>query len=347
MESLEAISALRALADTTRLQVARLLVEGPFSVSEIQDVLGLGQSTVSHHLKVLADAGLLACRREGRLAWYGWEGALSPAGASLKQFVQLHARTIDAPARRRLGRVFDARGEGTRRFFDGAIDPSTTPPASVKAPAPAVDVVARMMALLPKSNVAIDLGTGVGRLLGPLRERAKRVLGVDQSPRMLDGAARLVSQERWPNVELRLGALEHLPVADGEADLAIAHQVLHHLAQPEKALAEAHRALRAGGGLVVADYLPHEREWMRDEYADLWLGFAPAHVTRLLEEAGFAQVGVESRPGKGDELGMFVAHARRGPDGPALVHRSSKEGPRPRRAGRQAMPQASERTRRR
>ncbi len=342
MESEEAIPALRALADQTRLQVARLLVEGPLSVGEIQEVLGLGQSTVSHHLKVLSDAGLCGCRREGRVAWYGWESQLSPARAALKRFVQHHVRALDREAARQLKRVFEARTEHTRRFFNGDPQGAGAPPASVKPPAPAVDVVARMMAAAPQAEVALDLGCGLGRLIGPLRARAPRVVGVDQSPRMLDGARQHAFERGWHDVDFRLGSLEHLPIADREAGLAVAHQVLHHVARPEQALAEAHRALTDGGVLVVADYLPHDREWMREEYADVWLGFDPAFVERLFADAGFVDVRLERRAGRGDQLGMFVAAGRRSEAQPVSVPASKarpvRSGGRTRAAPRRAPP---------
>lgn len=349
MDNADAIAALRALADATRLQVARLLVEGAFNVGEIQDVLALGQSTVSHHLKVLAEAGLLACRREGRLAWYGWHAELTPAQASLQQFVKSHARALDNAARHRLKRIFDLRVERTKRFFDGATDPFGEGPAGARPPAPAVDVIAAMVARLsPSCAVAVDLGTGSGRLLGALRDRARKVIGVDQSARMLAQAQRHAAECGWHDVELRLGALEHLPLADGEADAAVAHQVLHHVARPEAALVEAHRALRSGGLVVVADYLPHDRERMRDDFADLWLGFDPEAIARLLEQAGFTDVLVESFAGTGELLGMFVAAGRRGPGGPALAKPDENNGSRPRRAApKTTMRGASDRTRRR
>jgi SAM-dependent methyltransferase len=344
METPDAIAGLRALADQTRLQVARLLAEGAFNVGEIQSVLDLGQSTVSHHLKILTEAGLVGCRKEGRLSWYAWGGELTPAQAALQSFVNAHAQPLDADARTRLREVYEARVERTRRFFD---ESGLTPvPAIGKAPAPAIDVVPELLRLLPRVRVAVDLGTGGGRLLGPLRQRASRVIGVDQSPRMLVTAERQAAGEGWTDVELRLGTLEHLPLADGEADAAVAHQVLHHLARPEAAVVEAHRVLRAGGRLLLADYLAHEREGMREEYADLWLGFEPVEVARWLEAAGFIEVAVATFPGDDARLGMFVATGRRGPGGPALAQREPTG--RLRRSPRKSpMRGASERTRRR
>jgi ArsR family transcriptional regulator len=160
-----------------------------------------------------------------------------------------------------------------------------------------------------------DLGTGAGRLLASLRTRGKRVIGIDASPNMLARAAGLAREAGWTDVELRLGALEHLPLRDGEIDVAVAHQVLHHAAQPAIVLEEARRVLRPGGWLIVADFLPHDREWMREELADLWLGFDPAVLSRMLRTCGFLDVSLRKFQGRGDQLGMFVATARRPENG--------------------------------
>ncbi len=344
VETTDAIPALRALADATRLQVARLLVDGPFNVGEMQEVLDLGQSTLSHHLKVLTDAGLLACRREGRLSWYGWHADLPPAKAALRAFVMSHARELPDRAMGRLAHIFEARSEQTRRFFEAPTFGRVSD--QQRAPAPAVDVLAGMLARLPADGLVVDLGTGSGRLLAKLRQRARRLIGVDQSPGMLAEAQRRVRDEAWRDVELRLGTLEHLPLADAEADAAVAHQVLHHVARPEAVIVEAHRVLRPGGTLVIADYLPHDREPMREAYADLWLGFAPELLARWLEEAGFEQLHVESFAPAGDELGMAVVSGRRGPAVPALASRGpTARTVRPER--KPSMRPASDRPRRR
>jgi SAM-dependent methyltransferase len=299
---------LRALADSTRLAVARLLAEGAFNVGELQEVLGSGQSTVSHHLKILADAGLLNCRREGRLAYYQWEASLPPPLEALRSFVKQFAPTLDGQAKQRLHRVFESRAERTRQYFNG---PSAEALASERSTVTGVDVIGPLVAYVAAGATVVDLGTGAGRLLGPLRDRAGRVIGIDASPRMLERAGKLAQERGWSEIDLRLGSLEHLPLRDGEVDVAVAHLVLHHAAQPETALAEAFRALRPGGQLVVGDFLPHDQEWMREELADHWLGFPPEAFSRMLVEVGFAQVEIARYPGRPGELGMFIAAARR------------------------------------
>lgn len=310
MSRTDPTAALRALGDANRLSVARLLVEGAFNVGEVQAVLGIGQSTASHHLKVLSDAGLLECRKEGRLGWYGWPSVLPAPLEALRVFVRDHAPELPADARRRLHRVFEERAERTRTFFAGPAGPAA---ASERATLLGPDVTPLVVEALPAGGVVVDLGTGAGRLLPALGARAERVIGIDASPRMLEAAGRMTHDALSGSVELRLGALEHLPLADAEADAAVAHQVLHHAARPEAALAEARRALKPGGVLVVADFLPHQHEWMREELADQWLGFAPSAVERMLAAAGFTDVSVRRVPARKGALGMFVARAVRAP----------------------------------
>jgi ArsR family transcriptional regulator len=306
------LPALRALADGTRLELARLLLEGPFNVGEVQEILELGQSTASHHLKILVDGGLLATRREGRLAYYQWASSLPPPLEALRAFVRDYAPALQGDARRRLHQVYETRADRSRRFFEGpGVEVLAHGQASERAGSLSADVIGPIVEQIPRGSIVADLGTGAGRLLGSLRSHASRVIGVDASPRMLERAGKLARDSGWEDVELRLGTLEHLPLRDGEADVAIAHQVIHHAAQPAIALAEARRALKPGGHLIVGDFLPHDREWMREELADQWLGFDPKTFTALLEAAGFEEIQLSRHEGRGDELGMFVASGRR------------------------------------
>lgn len=338
--ALASVAGLRALADTTRLAVARLLAEGAFNVGEVQEVLALGQSTASRHLKILMDAGLCDLRREGRLAFYQWSTSLSPAQEALRRFVREHCDLLDGDARTRLHEVYERRAERTRRFFDG---PAADALAAGKLAYPNVDVIALMIERLPASECAVDLGTGAGRLLGPLRSKAKRVIGIDGSPRMLEVATRRAREQKWDGVELRLGALEHLPLGDGEADAVVAHLVMHHAGVPEAVIAEIRRVLAPGGTLVVGDYLPHEVEAMRQQLADQWLGFEPWRFAALLQAAGFEAVKVDLRAGSPGVLGMFVATATaplaKHKSGPDVRAHQPPTGQPP--AKRKALPQAA------
>ena len=103
---------------------------------------------------------------------------------------------------------------------------------------------------------------------------------------MLEEAKRNLG-EKSSAVELRLGELEHLPLADNSVDIAVACMVLHHIAQPEKVLAEAVRVIKGGGSLIIVDLMHHTNEYMRERFADLWLGFEPSDIETWLKFIGF------------------------------------------------------------
>ena len=147
-------------------------------------------------------------------------------------------------------------------------------------------------------DTSVDLGCGTGIVLERMRGRARQIIGVDGSPRMLElSRRRLAGVEGEPEgVSLRIGELSHLPLRDCEADLARINMGLHHLSNPENALAEIRRVLRSGGLLVVADFDRHTQERMRLDYGDLWLGFDEATMARLLHAASFEVVSTTRYP---------------------------------------------------
>lgn len=288
------------------MHLARLLCQGAFHVAEICDVLQAPQSTVSRNLKILADSGLVDGRREGRIRWYRWGAVLGPAERDLKRWLEMHGPPLSEDAGHRLAAVWDERRERTARFFDG-VDPAEHGAAWLGSP----DCLPYLVAAVRQGSTVLDLGTGSGRLLPHLRERAGGIIGVDASPRMLE-AARSRVQSEGLDVDLRLGDFAHLPLHDAECDAVIANMVLHHLPEPAQVLTEIRRVLKPGGRFLVGDFLPHDHEWMRETLADQWLGIAPSDLTDWLAEAGFGRVDVQPLPpNRPDAPGVFVAIAAR------------------------------------
>jgi ArsR family transcriptional regulator len=147
-----------------------------------------------------------------------------------------------------------------------------------------------LFVLVPPTTVVADLGAGEGTLSQLLAKRAKKVIAVDNSEKMVKFGARLARQHGFTNLEYRLGDLEAPPVADDSVDLALLSQALHHSEHPERTLQAAHRMLHAGGRIVILDLLQHQFEEARELYADRWLGFSEAELHRWLESAGFREI---------------------------------------------------------
>jgi ArsR family transcriptional regulator len=278
---------LGALADPTRLRILAALRENELSVAELQEVLGVGQSRISNHLSQLKSVGLLRDRREGQKAYYRraemgreiWslaEGAESELGT--------HGRDGEA-----LRRVLGQRQEKSKRYFDavaGRLGKKYCPGRSWEA-------VGRLLLTLAPRQVYADLGAGEGLISQLLAARAKKVIAVDHSPRMVEVGRDLAKRSGLKNLEYRQGDMEQPPIRPGSVDVAILSQALHHAVHPPRALEAAWKILRPGGTLLVLDLVEHAFEAAREMYADVWLGFAPVELSRLMREAGFEGITVE------------------------------------------------------
>ncbi len=275
----------KALADETRLRLLRLLSRSPLNVNEVIDILRMGQSRISRHLRILAEAGLVTRRREG--TWIYYERSPDPEEklvADMLLLVGEHERALPyfEADMQRMEAAIERRRQQTRSFFDSRRDGDELRHQSLEG------AYYRQVALslLPDHcDTILDLGTGSGLLLPALLERANKVIAVDASSTMLD-LARVSAGADVDRCDFRLGDLEHLPVRDGEANAVMACMVLHHVSTPAVAMEEAHRALGEGGELDIVDLARHEDESLR-ELADLWLGFQPAEMRRWLKASGF------------------------------------------------------------
>jgi ArsR family transcriptional regulator len=272
---------LGALADPTRLRILSALRENELSVAELQEVLGIGQSRISNHLSQLKSVGLLRDRREGQKAYYrraevGREiWSLAEGAAS-----ELGTQGRDAEA---LRRVLGQRQEKSKRYFDavaGRLGKKYCPGRSWEA-------VGRLLLALAPRQVYADLGAGEGLISQLLAARAKKVIAVDHSPRMVEVGRDLAKRSGLKNLEYRQGDMEQPPIRPGSVDVVILSQALHHAVHPPRALEAAWKILRPGGTVLILDLVEHTFEAAREMYADVWLGFAPAELSRLLREAGF------------------------------------------------------------
>jgi ArsR family transcriptional regulator len=314
MEALLPIA--KGLAHEARLRILRILDHGPFTVNELVEILRVGQSGVSHHLKILAEAGLAEGERHGAHVFYSLrrpEASETSADRVLPWLTAELAREgdPDGPA---ISACLQRRAERSRHFFrekardwEGLRDRVMGPP----------DYLERLVEAVAGCPTVVDLGTGTGTLLRQLGPRVREAIGVDASAEMLEMARGNLGRWGLSNVDLRLGALEHLPLGDGEADGAVANMVLHHLDHPSRALGEIRRVLRPGGALVIAELTPHEQEAYRDLLGDHWLGLEPERLRSWVDEAGFASEEVEElapgapeAEGEPSRPGLYLIRAR-------------------------------------
>src|SRR5476651_1936406 len=300
---------LASLADTTRSRVLLLLDRHELTVSELCGIVQLPQSTVSRHLKALADSAWVSARAEGTSNLYSiTRHDLDPAARRLWALVREQVGSSPAAAQdqRRLQAALAERRTKSQEFFSSSAGQWDRLRDELFGDR--FHLVA-LAAFADGASTVGDLGCGTGQVSAALAPFVSHVIAVDASAAMLQAAKKRMHD--FENVDLRRGELEALPIDDARLDAATLMLVLHHLPEPERALAEVARVLKPGGRVVIVDMLPHDRESYRQQMGHVWLGFSDDHVRRMFQEAGFEDVRIVSLPpdAKSKGPGLFVATA--------------------------------------
>jgi ArsR family transcriptional regulator len=300
---------LQALADPTRNRLLLLLERQELAVTELCDVLQLPQSTVSRHLKLLADDGWVASRADGASRFYSM-AELDPGARRLWQVVREQVAPTPPAARdaERLKGALAERRARSEEFFATSAGQWDRIRADLFG---ARSELLPLLGLLDPAWTVADLGCGTGHLARALAPFVSRVIAVDASAAMLRAArARLAD---LGNVDIRRGELESLPLEDGSLDAAFLVLVLPYAAEPGRVIAEAARVLRPGGRMLVTDLAPHERSEYRQTLGHQWLGFGAARMTEWLGQAGMREVRYRTCPAETAAKGpmLFTAVATR------------------------------------
>ncbi|HZL84090.1 MAG TPA: metalloregulator ArsR/SmtB family transcription factor [Candidatus Krumholzibacteria bacterium] len=306
----------KALADPSRLRLLRLLDGTELRVQELVEVLGLAQPTVSRHLGILYRAGLLRRRREGGWLFYGvdWNsGRLSQSGLGESVRKRLQDAILGPDELDRLDRCLEARAARSREFY-ARMAPQWE---GLRAGLEIEGLQLRLLGgVLPRTLDIVDAGTGTGALLPALASAARQLIGVDQSPEMLSEARRRLEAAPVPGVRLLRADIGQLPLADDSVDAVCSTLALHHAARPAAVVAEFARVVRPGGAVVLSDLVEHDEEWMRSEFAHVWLGFAEDAVASWCRSGGLDRIASHRlnrrRSGAGRLLpDLFVLCARK------------------------------------
>lgn len=291
MDSLAAF--LKAAGDPLRLEVLQVLGQNSFGVLELCEIMAMKQSGMSHHLKVLAQGGLVERRREGNSIFY--RRSLPPASMPTGKlhaalFEELDDTPPDPATAERLAGVQAQRAAQSRAFFArhaGDMSQQQELIAEYEQYAEqAYELLDRGHPQRRSAGVALEIGPGDGRFLALLAARFKRVLALDNSEAMLEQARQRVNAAGLDNVELMLGEWPQdgadLPLADA----IVFNMVLHHLPSPAAALQAAAQRLKPDGVLVITDLCRHDQHWAVQACGDFWLGFDEADLVAWAGRAG-------------------------------------------------------------
>lgn len=283
----------RLLGDEDRMQLLALCAEEELTVGELATVLKASQPQVTKKSQPLREAGLLLARREGTRTLLKAQIGNDPLVAAAVE----DGRALSAKdgSLARIAKIVAQREELSKKFFDEAEAealPSAAPELLAWLPV--------LRPLLPGTSLAVDVGTGEGTLLPLLSPLFDRVIAVDRSPARLARCGARIASLNLSNVRLREGDVDDSGLAEeiaerGGADLVVMARVLHHAARPQDAIAAATRLVRAGGHLVLVDYLPHDDESMREQ-GDVWLGFEPQKLKTWLDATSLEPVALQHLP---------------------------------------------------
>lgn len=302
---------LSALSDPTRSRILLLVDRHELTVSELCAIMQLPQSTMSRHLKALADSGWITARAEGTSNLYVMtRDELDPSARRLWLLVREQVGPTPAAVQdqRRLQAALAGRRTKSQEFFSSSAGQWDRVRDELFGER---FHLAAFAALASSTWTVGDLGCGTGQVSAALAPFVERVIAVDASAAMLQAAKKRL--HAFDNIELRRGDLEALPVDDARLDAATLMLVLHHVPEPEKAIAEVARVLKPGGRLLLVDMQPHDRDSYRQQMGHVWLGFSDDHIRRILSESGFDAIRIVplSPDPKVKGPGLFVATARR------------------------------------
>lgn len=304
------IDRLSALADVTRSRILLVLSRQELTVSELCAVLQLPQSTVSRHLKVLADGDWIESRKNGSSHLYRFpQDELDSSARGLWELAQEDVSRTPGAAEdgRRLAGVLGRRRCRSREFFASAAGKWDRVRDEMFGSGFHAQA---LLALLPGDWVVADLGCGTGPVAEALAPFVRGVIAVDDSEAMLEAARERLADA--PNVELRRGELEALPLENGQVNAVTLVLALHHVADPTAVLREATRVLRPDGRLILVDMLPHQRHEYRQEMGHVWMGFSESQVGGMFAEAGLHATSFRPLPSRVSARGpsLFAAGAR-------------------------------------
>jgi ArsR family transcriptional regulator len=285
----------KASADALRLQILRVLRKDSFGVSELCALFDTRQPAMSHHLKVLAGAGLVATRREGNSIFYRRsELGQAPELGGLQSALFEAVDSIQLPSERRhaLQQLYRQREENSRDFFRDNAHKFRQQQDLIASYEQYADTVAQVLrdAPLASRRTALEVGPGDGSFLLELSPRFDRVVALDNAEVMLDQARANCLKAGLDNVDFILGDTGHEAVAELSADCVVVNMVLHHTPAPDQILKDVAACLAPGGVVLVTDLCSHDQAWARENCGDLWLGFEPKALADWAEEAGLKDI---------------------------------------------------------
>jgi 2-polyprenyl-3-methyl-5-hydroxy-6-metoxy-1,4-benzoquinol methylase/DNA-binding transcriptional ArsR family regulator len=289
----------KASGDPLRLEILRVLRRETFGVLELCQLFDSKQSGMSHHLKVLARAGLVESQREGNAIFYRRplrHSDESLAGLAVARLFEVVDRlALSAERQARVAEIRLQRSAQSQAFFARYAERFREQQELIadfdQYAGPVEALIDARLGGTQRAR-ALEIGPGEGAFLPILAQRFTQVTGVDNSSEMLALATAAVRRQGLENVTLARGEagaiaeLKHDAELADRFDLVVANMVLHHLPNPADIFPDVAALLAPGGRFLVSELSSHDQNWVRPNCGDLWLGFGADELITWAQEAG-------------------------------------------------------------
>jgi ubiquinone/menaquinone biosynthesis C-methylase UbiE len=281
---------LKAAGDPLRLEILRVLSQDSFGVLELCRIFSIKQSGMSHHLKVLNNAGLLSSRREANSIFYR-RAYLAPDHplAALQQqlFATVDTLPIVEHLRESIRELQQERSQAAQIFFSENADKFRAQQDLIASYPVYAEQMTQLLnnTSLRAKNLALEIGPGEGEFLAVIAQQFNQVIALDNAANMLDKARAFASEKNLRNIEFIHGDTQSLLGHKVLADCILVNMVLHHTASPADIFQDLSNVLAPGGALLICDLCRHEQAWAREACGDLWQGFEPQDFSRWAQAA--------------------------------------------------------------
>lgn len=291
---ISAITALsKAAGDPLRMQVLKVLQQNAYGVLELCQIFDIRQSAMSHHLKILANAGLVATRREGTTIFY----RRNPRNANrqLQQLQQalfdsIDKAGLDSAIEEHLKQINAERATASVEFFNRNVSRFEENQDLIASWSDYGDSVESFLdSSIAATGIAVEVGPGYGQFLGKLSTSFDQVVALDNSAEMLEQCQSRAAQQGLQNIEFILGDTSVAQQRHIKADCLSLNMVLHHNPAPAEIIAHCASLLAPKGVLLVTDLCAHDQEWVKESCGDFWLGFEPEELTHWATSAGLVE----------------------------------------------------------
>jgi ArsR family transcriptional regulator len=269
------------------VRLLALLEREELTVAELSSVLRLAQPRVSTHLAKLKEADLVRDRRAGVSSYYRYNGELDAReGALLRALKDKVDDAILRDDERRLPGVLAkrARAEGWADSVAGDMERHYSPGRTW-------ETLARGMTQLVETGDVLDVASGDGVLAELLAPRARSIVCIDASQRVVDAAR--IRLKGFANVDVRVGDMHALDFPAARFDLVLLMHALTYSERPADVVAEAARALRKGGRLLAATLGRHAHKTAVEPFEHRNLGFGVDELGGFARAAGLDVIACE------------------------------------------------------